>query len=137
MKTISLIVLAFFYAGWCSAQKPLTNSRQSSYYTYLYKIADADLLKRYQQPDADPKDTELSNPVDSFKTGKYWENTLPAGKYYKVYAENNGLKYSLIENHTAFLNVLANTHDLQFSLTDKQGNSIIADEVIVNKKMQL
>jgi TonB-dependent SusC/RagA subfamily outer membrane receptor len=134
MKAFSLFVLAIFCAGLCRAQKPLTHSRQSSYYTYLYKIADADLLKRYKNSASVPQDSELTHPVDSFKTGKYWENTLPAGNYYKVHAEKNGLRYDLVENHTAFLNLLANTTDMQFSLTDKQGNIITADEVTVNNK---
>jgi TonB-dependent SusC/RagA subfamily outer membrane receptor len=134
MKTFCLIVLVFFCTIICHAQKPLTNSRQSSYYTYLYKINDADLLKRYQQPDTDPKDTELKHPVDSFKTGKYWENKLPAGNYYKVYAEKNRLVYKLIENHSAFLRVLANTNELQFSLADKVGNAVTGAQVTVNGK---
>jgi len=108
------------------AQKPLTNSRQSSYYTYIYKIKAADVLNFYRHPNKAPDDKILQNPIDSIKTDKepFWVNRLPAGNYLKVYAERNELRYRLIENHSAELKLMLNGYDLRFALMDKNGNLV-------------
>lgn len=109
----------------CYAQRQLTNSRQSSYYTYIYKIATADVAKIYLKPDDVFTDKALEHPVDSFRTDKYWENTLQPGNYVRVFAEKGKLKYTLIENHSAFIKLLDNKYDQRFIFTDKQGKSVI------------
>lgn len=123
-KTLLLILITVFFTGHLFAQKLLTPSRQSSFYTYIYKIAPADVLMFYKYPDKDPDEKILQHPVDSFKTDDNWKNNLLPGNYLKVYAEKNQLKYKLIEMHSAYLKVIKNNQDLSFSLTDKLGNAI-------------
>lgn len=106
------------------SQKLLSPSRQSSYYTYIYKLSPADVLNFYKHPGKDPDENILRNPVDSFKTDKYWENKLPAGNYVRVHTSKNKLVYELIENHSAYLQLFRNNYDLRFILTDKQGKVI-------------
>ncbi|MEP6613571.1 MAG: hypothetical protein ABJA76_16835, partial [Mucilaginibacter sp.] len=113
-------------------QRPLTNSRQSSYYTYIYKITNADISDFYQKPDYKPADKILHNPIDSFKTDKYWENTLPPGNYLKVYALKDQLKYDLIENHSAFFKTLTDGAQQRFILTDKMGHPLTDAKVKIN-----
>jgi alpha-2-macroglobulin len=108
----------------CYSQKPLTPSRQSSYYTYIYKLNDADMLSYYKQPDKAPVEKMIRTLVDSFKTDKLWKNTLPGGNYLKVYVDKNKLVYLLIENHSANLQLLRNNNDLNFILTDPFGNEL-------------
>ncbi|MCO5946985.1 hypothetical protein [Mucilaginibacter flavidus] len=130
----------FFFIGLslitfcCYAQRPLTDSRQSSVYTYIYKITDEDLLDFYMHPDKKPDDKILHNPIDSFKTSRYWENNLPRGNYLKVFAEKNKLVYDLVENHTAFIKFLDNGYDQRFALFDRNGNVVSTAVVRVNNK---
>lgn len=120
------------------AQKPLTNSRQSSYYTYIYKLEAEEVLWFYKNKNIDPGDKILHTVVDSIKTGKYWKNRLPPGNYLKVYAEKNRLKYTLIENHSVFIKLLYNSYDQRFVFFDKRGKEI--SDVLVktgNKRIAL
>ncbi|MEO3406258.1 carboxypeptidase-like regulatory domain-containing protein [Mucilaginibacter sp. CAU 1740] len=134
-KTL-LTFIVLIYSGFAYAQKPLTPSRQSSYYTYIYKITADDVLKFYQHPNKKPDEKILHNPVDSFKTDtKWWENTLPPGNYMKVAAKQNKLDYQLIENRSAYLKILANNYDLRFILTDKQGKAISGATVQINNTL--
>ena len=118
----------------CFAQKPLTTSRQSSYYTYIYKLEDQDVEKFYKQPNETLDEKMLHHPIDSFKTDRYWENTLPPGNYLKVWAEKNRLKYVLIENHTLELKLMQNDNDLRFIFLDRQGAIINNIPAEVNGK---
>ncbi|MFB0496836.1 TonB-dependent SusC/RagA subfamily outer membrane receptor [Mucilaginibacter sp. OAE612] len=121
-------LLFFSFLSFCITaalgQKPLTPSRQSSYYTYIYKITDGDVLKFYRYPRKKPDEQILHNPIDSFKTNDKWNNTLPPGNYLKVAAKKNVLSYSLIENRSANLKLLANNYDLRFILVDQTGKAI-------------
>ncbi|AYL94768.1 carboxypeptidase-like regulatory domain-containing protein [Mucilaginibacter celer] len=128
LLTFSLLI----FAGVAYAQKPLTPGRQSSYYTYIYKITADDVLKFYQHPNKKPDEKILHNPVDSFKTDGRWENTLPPGNYMKIVARHNKLDYSLIENRSANLKILANNYDLRFVLVDKQGKAIDNADAQIN-----
>ncbi|MGF7074857.1 carboxypeptidase-like regulatory domain-containing protein [Mucilaginibacter sp. 3215] len=121
-------LLFFSFLSFCITaafgQKPLTPSRQSSYYTYIYKITAGDVLKFYRYPRKKPDEQILHNPIDSFKTNDKWNNTLPPGNYLKVVAKKNLLSYSLIENRSANLKLLANNYDLRFILVDQAGKAI-------------
>ncbi|MES2113172.1 MAG: carboxypeptidase-like regulatory domain-containing protein [Bacteroidota bacterium] len=114
------------------AQRPLTDSRISSYYTYIYKLDASDISQFYNHRNKEPGDKLLHNLVDSIKTDKVWENNLPAGNYLKVYALQNNLQYTLIENHSAFLKLMHNNNDLRFILLDKKGTPITNASVYVN-----
>lgn len=115
-----------------SAQGKLTRSRTSSYYTYLYKLTNAETNWFYLHPDDKPNEAMLHTLVDSFKTDRNWDNNLPPGNYLKVYAGENRLQYSLIENHSAFL-VLQEKHlDQRFVLVDGKGPTITNAMVKVN-----
>jgi TonB-dependent SusC/RagA subfamily outer membrane receptor len=128
------LLLLIFCLSVTFAQRPLTLSKERSYYTYIYKLTTADVLNFYKYPDKKLDERTLQHPIDSFKTGSYWENTLPAGNYLKVYAEKNRLSYSLIENHSVFIKVLHNDYDQRFVLQDKQGNNIVNAAVRFNDK---
>lgn len=129
LSLLFLISTLFFPAF---AQKSLTNSRTGSHYTYIYTI-DEDLVKAlYSGKHPDQK--QFKNPVDSFLTGRSYLGKLPAGNYLKVNAENNQLKYSLLEERSAILKPIHNGRDLQFILVDTKGNELTNAEVSVNGK---
>ncbi|TFF36016.1 alpha-2-macroglobulin family protein [Mucilaginibacter psychrotolerans] len=131
------IIIVFMLLVVCEtvfAQRPLTNSRQSSYYTYIYKLRAEEVLAFYKSPEKPFDDKALRNPVDSFPTDKYWENVLPPGNYLKVHAEQNKLQYKVIENHSAFLKLFTGKYEHRFALTDKKGNYINDATVLLNGK---
>jgi TonB-dependent SusC/RagA subfamily outer membrane receptor len=134
MKTLSLFCLLVLSCCICFAQKPLTNSRVSSYYTYIYAISDNDLAIVYESKQHAFDERMLHHPIDSILTDKYRDPKLPPGNYIKVYAEQNKLNYSLIENHTAFLQVLDNQKDLRFVLLDNKGDEIKNTPVYLENK---
>lgn len=131
-KILFTFLLLIFFTTILFAQRPLTKSRQSSYYTYLYKLTPADVLQFYKLGDKEPDAKILHTLVDSFKTDKYWENKLPAGNYLRVHAQNNKLEYVLIENHSAFLKMFTGNLEQRFVLADKQGNYIKNATVKIN-----
>ena len=133
-KPLIIFALMFVFSNSAWSQKLLTPSRQSSYYTYIYKLSDADVLAFYKSPAKPFDDRALHNPVDSFRTDETWHNTLPPGNYLKVYAEINNLKYALLENHSVFLKLFVNQHEHRFALTDKHGQFINQAVVMLNGK---
>jgi TonB-dependent SusC/RagA subfamily outer membrane receptor len=134
LKKALLTCLLLWAVNYAFAQRTLTNSRYQSYYTYIYKITTADVAKLYKSPDRLIDEKILHNPVDSFKTDKHWENTLPPGNYLRVSAIKNKLNYELIENHTAFIKLLHNDYDQRFIFLDKQGKVINNAVVYFNEK---
>jgi TonB-dependent SusC/RagA subfamily outer membrane receptor len=133
-KILSSFLLLIVCTTTMFAQRPLTKSRESSYYTYIYKLSPADVISFYRSKQKKGNQELLHTLVDSFKTHKYWENTLPPGNYLKVYAQKNALAYSLIENHTAYVKILRNDFENRFTLSDKQGNYIKNASVLINGK---
>jgi TonB-dependent SusC/RagA subfamily outer membrane receptor len=134
--TRTLTILTLLIA--CSnafAQRPLTTSRQSSYYTYIYKLNSTDVLAFYKTPEKPIDEKLLHNPVDSFRTFAYWKNTLPPGNYLRVFAEKNKLNYKLIENRSAFVKLIKNSHELRFILVDVNGNRIESAEAFLNNQI--
>ncbi|RFZ85492.1 hypothetical protein DYU05_07810 [Mucilaginibacter terrenus] len=114
------------------AQRPLTNSRQSSYYTYIYSLSPAEVEKFYTSPGKPLNQALLRNAADSFLTDKGNLPRLPNGNYLKVFALQNQLKYSLLENHSAFLQLFLTPYEYRFTLTNKQGAYINGAAVTIN-----
>ncbi|GAA3972886.1 carboxypeptidase-like regulatory domain-containing protein [Mucilaginibacter dorajii] len=133
-KAISLSALLCGFTVAVFAQRPLTLSKERSYYTYIYKLTTAQVSKFYTHPDDSLNENILHHPIDSFKTSSYWENALPAGNYIKVAADKDRLTYSLIENHSAFIKLLHNDYDRRLIILDKQGNNIRNARVLYNGK---
>ncbi|MES2062244.1 MAG: carboxypeptidase-like regulatory domain-containing protein [Bacteroidota bacterium] len=133
--TLPLFLLLTFCTTTLFAQRPLTKSRQSSYYTYLYRLTPAEVLQFYKLGGKEPDAKSFHTLVDSFKTDKYWENKLPAGNYLKVRAQNNKLEYTLIENHSAFLKMFTGNLEQRFALADKQGNYLKNATVKINGRI--
>ncbi len=122
-------------AIWCHAQRKLTDSRTNSVYTYIYKASDDVMRKMYQNPDAAPDDKSLQNPVDSFKTNKWYDDSrLQPGNYLQVSAEKNKLHCSFIQKRTASMYVLSSTVKPTILVTDLSGNLVDHADIECNGK---
>ena len=116
------------------AQKPLTNSRTGSVYTYIYRLDEPALALLYSGKPPLIIDKILTTPIDSFLANKPKAIKLPAGNYLKVTARENKLQYELVEQHTAYLHLLEDQRDIQFVLMDGQGSEITDAQVFSNNK---
>ncbi|HTI58058.1 carboxypeptidase-like regulatory domain-containing protein [Mucilaginibacter sp.] len=133
--TALLLFIAFIQGGLFAQQKLLTPSRQSSYYTFIYRLEPDEVMRFYGRADELLPEKMMHTLVDSFKTDERWRNYLPPGNYLKVYAEKNVLQYKLIENHTADLKLMHNTGDISFSLVNRQGERISNAVVHIKHKL--
>ncbi|MDB5118920.1 MAG: hypothetical protein JWN56_138 [Sphingobacteriales bacterium] len=68
MKKVIPSILFLFLAFQGFSQTRLSSSRQSSFYTYIYKISDTDAKRFYEKELDEIGDGTLTKPVDSFKT---------------------------------------------------------------------
>lgn len=114
------------------AQKSLNTSRKNSYYTYIYALNDRVVKELYNGNKLN--ESVLQAPVDSFLTSTGTIPELSYGNYLKVYAQDNELRYSLLENHNVNVKLLDNRKDLQLLLTDKAGNEVSDAIVLLNDK---
>jgi hypothetical protein len=134
MKKTLLISLLFFSALFVQAQKPLTNSRVSSIYTYIYRLDDASTMLFLLGKQQDFKTDLLTNEVVKYLTDHPQEPVLAPGNYLKVSAFNNKLLYTLIQQRSARLMLLENGAETRFALLDNYSRQITDAQVFVSKK---
>ncbi len=133
MRRLLTFILCFFTA-YSFAQQPLTKSRTSSVYTYIYQLPDEQLLKLYQDDDKEIEKPMFGKLVDSALTDKIWQNNLPPGNYVRVRANRDRLVTNLIENKNTIMQVVSYQNTIEFILTDKAGNRITNASVSNNNK---
>jgi hypothetical protein len=94
MKKILLLILLFSFPFKLSAQH-LTQSRQTSYYTYIFQLKDREAKRIYRKDLYVVDKTYFHTVIDSFPTGKQYEKALPYGHYLLTYADGGDLMYEL------------------------------------------
>ncbi|RXF67640.1 carboxypeptidase-like regulatory domain-containing protein [Arcticibacter tournemirensis] len=122
MKHLLLILNLIILISSTKAQKPLTNSRQGSYYTYIYRLDD-ETVKRFYSKKMMPNEI-VDAAVDSFLTDKPRPLHLQPGNYLEVSTLKNKLQYKLLQRRSAYLKILENRHDLQFVLSSINGEKV-------------
>lgn len=145
MKIRLLFFSFLFLSTFASAQQQLNNSRQSGYFTYIYKLGDKDMLNIALNGVRAINDSFFHTPVDSFAIAKTYNKTLPYGNYLYVSAIKNRLNYSLIDERNVDIAIVNNLHNLQFYVKDKKGNLVgnakvelgNGQKVAFNKQTQL
>lgn len=124
MRKPLLLLLFLLQAFFSWAQKPLTNSRKSSVYTYIYRLDDESTLLFLKGKQKEIKNEVLKDQVAKYLTDRPESVTLAPGNYLKVVAVGNELQYRLIQKHTALLLLFENGLDTRFILTDNYNNEI-------------
>ncbi|WP_316792520.1 alpha-2-macroglobulin family protein [Pedobacter frigoris] len=132
MKSFLLSML-LLTAGTTSlfAQKTLTNSKTSGYYTYIYKLTDKETFEIASKSTAVINDGFLHTLVDSFYNVKsnVYPRKLPYGNYLKVRAVESKLQYNLEAISNISIAFISNTRDFQISVSDLKGN-LLEDAVV-------
>lgn len=132
MKYFSLLVLLAI-SNSAFAQK-LIDSRQSSYYTYIYRITDKEAEHIYKKDLWEVDEKFFHTLVDSFPTDSAFRRDLPAGHYLKVHTEKNRLKIDIASVQDFDVMILKNSTDLAVRLYDLKGEVIKDAKVSVRLK---
>ena len=135
MKIIFIMVFCCLNTS-LQAQK-LLKSRQSSNYTYIFKISDHEAEKIYSKKDVQIDNSYFHTIVDSFPTGNDHTKKMDYGHYLKTYSDKNIQKIEIatVQNLDVFL--LNNYQDLVIQLYDLDGNIVNnADVKIENRSIK-
>ena len=99
-----LFILTSLLSNPISGQS-LLESRQSSYFTYIYKITDQEARGLYLEGSADEESALFHTLVDSFPTDSSYTKKLPVGHYLKTFIEENTQQVSIttIQNFEVFI----------------------------------
>ena len=94
VRKLAFAALFSFLCFNISGQK-LLESRQTSYFSYIYKLADKEAEKTYKNDLRKADRTFFHSLVDSFPTESQYTGHLPQGHYLQVHSERNREKYPL------------------------------------------
>ncbi|MBX2927734.1 MAG: carboxypeptidase-like regulatory domain-containing protein [Saprospiraceae bacterium] len=130
----SLLALCCLCNVALTAQNDLLNSRQSSAYTYLYRISNqqAGAICRAETWQADP--TFFHTLTDSFSTGSAFNRRLPAGHYLQTRIVKNELKMDLLSVQFFDVTLLDNGADLCIAVQDTLGRVLPDATVKVDER---
>lgn len=123
MKKI-LLSLTFFVVALSSSAQNLVESRVSSYYTFIYKISNAEAEKLYRSKDTPMEPSFFHTLVDQFPTDSTYNETLAAGHYLYVKSIEEKLQIELESVNNLEMVILNNSRDLLLLFRDEQGNEI-------------
>ena len=132
MKYFSLLIFLLI-SNWSFAQK-LIDSRQSSFYTYIFKISDKEAEKIYKKDLWEADEKFFHTLVDSFPTDSAFKKILSIGHYLKVNTEKNRLKIDITSVQDFDVMVLKNNTDLAIQVYNLNGEIIPDANVSVRLK---
>ena len=132
-KPLFLLLLFLSFDGTAYGQK-LLESRQSSYFTYVYRLTEQEAKQVYKKGLRKVDRMYFHTLVDSFPTDQVYDRHLPQGHYLQVWAEKNKEKYSISSVQDFEAVILNNNTDLQVQVVDLQGNIIPDAKVSVGWK---
>lgn len=112
----------------------LIDSRQSSYYSYIYKLTDREAERIYKN-DLDKVEASFFHTlVDSFPTDNQYVGILTKGYYLKTYADKNQQHFYVTTVQDFDVFILNNNTDLCVQVYDLEGNIIPGARVSVGLK---
>ncbi len=115
-----LFILTSLLSNPISGQS-LLESRQSSYFTYIYKITDQEARGLYLEGSADEESALFHTLVDSFPTDSSYTKKLPVGHYLKTFIEENTQQVSITTIQDFEVFILNNNTDLVVQVYDLNG----------------
>ncbi len=122
-------IVPFFVLG-----QKLVNSRQTSYFTYIYRISNEEAKQFYEEKVLPSDESLFYQKVDSFPTDSTYRGKLEAGHYLYGYAQKSNLIYELESVGGPTLMILNNQVDLSLILYDSLGNLIEDAEVRLKRR---
>jgi len=130
---IIVLLLTVLFSFAVNGQK-LIDSRQTSYYTYIYKISNKEAKKIYKKDIWKVDPTFFHTLVDSFPTDSLYQGKLLQGHYLRTFADKNKQKLSITTIQDFDVFIFNNNTDLCVQVCDLKGNIISDAEVSVRCK---
>lgn len=112
----------------------LIHSRNTSFYTYFYKINDLEARELREIGVAHVDNRFFHTLVDSVPTDAAYQPALPPGHYMRVFTRDNVLQFELATIATCEVRVLNNAQDLKIQVFDPEGKLIQPDEIKLKRK---
>lgn len=134
-KIVKIVVgiMAIFSSTQISAQALLT-SRNTSYYTYVYKLTNTQARVVYKRGIDVATPDFFKNMVDSFPADSVYKKNLSVGHYMYVKAIENQLNLKVESKTNLFVDIVNNGVDLNIMLHDSSGQLIKDARIKLNRK---
>ena len=133
ISKFALLVFLLMISSPVHSQK-LIESRQTSYFTYIYKLTDDEAGEIYKKEIWKVDPSFFHTLVDSFPTDGQYLRTLPAGHYIKTFSEKNKQMLLIASVPEFDVKILNNNTDLCIQVYDLKGNIISEADVKVRLK---
>jgi alpha-2-macroglobulin len=130
----AIIVLLFIQPGLVSYSQNLIKSRQTSYFTYIFKITDSEARQIYKKDLWKVDEKFFHTLVDSVPTDSVFRKNLPVGHYLRAYTVKNKLSLDVTSVQSFDVIILDNNTDLVVQVYDLKGEIIPGAEVSVRMK---
>jgi alpha-2-macroglobulin len=133
------ILLFFLTTSYISTfcQQNLSNSRQTSTHTYIYRITTAEAKSLFRSGMDDFGEKHLHSPIDSFLHSTEDAPILKTGNYIFIRAEGNRLIGDLSTVDDLQYKVISNNRDFMVALHNKSGQLISGASVFINNRKLL
>ncbi|HPH45562.1 MAG TPA: carboxypeptidase-like regulatory domain-containing protein, partial [Chryseolinea sp.] len=112
----------------------LVNSRRSSYYTFIYKINNAEAEQLYKDFKPTISNSLLHTLVDFFPSDSLYEKKLHVGHYLFVKTESEQMKCELESVNNLDLHILNNHRDMILVFSDSLGREVTDAVVSIGKQ---
>jgi len=129
MKILLMLSILFVFSFQSFAQNKLSRSKDSGYFTYIYKITEKETAEIAGKGKSGFNESFLHTQIDSFYTSQGYKKDLPFGNYIYLSTNQNKLNYFYKAVKNVDLQFINNLKEFQFYLTDQKGNYINADKV--------
>jgi TonB-dependent SusC/RagA subfamily outer membrane receptor len=128
LKTLNFIrifvLIIPLFAGNTAIGQNLISSRQTSYYTYIYKLTDREAKKISGKKNQEIDSTFFHTLVDSFPTEREYSGKLAPGHYFKTFSERNLQKFYITTVPGFDVMVFNNNTDLCIRVYDLSGKIV-------------
>lgn len=112
----------------------LLSSKQTSHYSYIYKLTDVEAEAIYRFGQSGLKDSFFHTLVDSFPVGTPYDSTLPIGHYIKTKAVRNKQEVEITSVQALRIYSIKNDRDLNIQILDENGKKVKGASVWVDDK---
>ncbi len=123
MLKIYLSLIILFFCSLTFAQD-LTNSRRSSYYTFIYKISNEEAEQLYKNLKPPINKSFLHSLIDFYPSDSLYRKDLSIGHYLYVKTTENLMDCELVSVNNLDLHILNNHRDMVLVFSDSLGNEI-------------
>ena len=112
----------------------LLSSKQTSHFSYIYKLTDPEAEAIYQFGEKGIQDSFFHSLIDSFPMGEEYQGNLTEGHYLKTFAIKNKQRVEITSIQALKIFVIKNDKDLNVQVYDKEGQIIREADVTADGK---